>query len=88
MYEPAAAFALLDLETKAVFSADPLRNRLINGLIDTREDTRLHQIGDDLEGLLLELLRQFPNDDGRLDGVGIAPDDISMGSRLDKRGFV
>ena len=68
MYQPTAAFALLYLKTKAVLGADLLRNGLIDGLVYAGKHSRLHQVGSDLERLLLELLGQFPNDNRRLDG--------------------
>ena len=72
--QPAAALALFHLETEAVFGANLLRDRFVNGLVHVGKHARLHQIGDDLEGLLLELLGQLAHDDRRLDrddrGVG------------------
>ena len=80
MDQPAAAFAFLDLEAEAVFGADPLRHLLVNGLVDARKNARFHQVGDDLERLLLKLVRQVANDDRRLDG-----NDLGIGRQQDLR---
>ena len=67
MNDAAPALALLDLEPEAVLGADLLRNCLVNRLVDAGKNARLHQVGDNLEGLLLELFGQFPHNDRRLD---------------------
>ena len=68
MNDAAAAFAFFHFKPEAVFGANLLGDRFVNRLVDVRENAQLHQVGDDLERLLLELLGQFANDNGRLDG--------------------
>ena len=65
--QAAAALAFFQLEAVAVFGADPLGDHLVDRLVDIGEDTRFHQVGDDLEWLLFELFGQFAHDNGRLD---------------------
>ena len=57
----------------------------VDGLVDVGEDAQFHQIGDDLEWLLLELLGQFANDDRRFDGDNFAGCEWNE-LRLDWRG--
>ncbi len=80
MDRAAAALALFHLETETVFGAELLRDFFVNGLVDVGEDTEFHQIGDDLERLLLELHGQFAHDNRRLD------DNDFAGLRRDKFG--
>ena len=68
MDNTAAALALFNLEAEAVLRADALGDRLVNRLVDVRKDAGFHQVGDDLERLLLELVSQFADDDGRFYG--------------------
>src|ERR1039458_7968761 len=68
MDKTAAALALFNLEAEAVLGADALGDRLVNRLVDVRKDAGFHQVGDDLERLLLELVSQFADDDGRFYG--------------------
>ena len=72
----AAAFAFFDFEAHAVFGANFLGHGLFNRLVDGGEDARFHQVGDDLEGLLLELIGQFAHHDRRLDA-----DDLRIGGQ-------
>src|SRR5437879_1360570 len=51
-----AALALLDFEPETVFSANFLGDSLIDGLINIGENARFHQVGNDFEWLLLELI--------------------------------
>ena len=53
----------------------------VNGLVDVGENAQLHQIGDDLERLLLELLGEFAHDDRRLDD-----DDLRIGGQRENFG--
>ena len=76
MDDAAAAFALLHLELEAVLGADLLGDRFLDGLVDVRENPRLHQVGNDLEWLLLELVGQFAHHDRWLDR-----DDRSIGGK-------
>jgi hypothetical protein len=41
---------------------------ILDSLVDARKDSRLHQVGNNLEGFLLKLLSQVANHDRRLDG--------------------
>jgi hypothetical protein len=57
--------ALLGLEPNAVLGANLHRGLGVDGLGHRREDPHLHEITDDLEGLLAHLLSQFTHHDGR-----------------------
>ena len=74
MDKPAPAFPFLNLEPAPVLGANLLGEILVDGLVDVSEDAQFDQVGNNLEGFLLELLGQFAHDNGRLDrndlGVG------------------
>src|SRR6185369_4538462 len=76
--DSAAAFAFFDFKAETVFGANLLGDLFVNRLIDVGEYAQLHQIGDDFEGLLLELFGEVPDDDRRFDGNDLA------GNRRDK----
>ena len=57
--------ALLGFEANAVLGANFDRCLGIDGLGDRGEDPHLHEVADDLEGLLAHLLSQLPHHDGR-----------------------
>ena len=59
--------AFLDFEPDAVFSANLGRDFLVNGLVHIGEDAHLHQISDDLEWLLLNLIRELADDNRGFD---------------------
>ncbi len=50
------ALAFLGFEPKAVFGAELLGRRLVNGLVNIGEHAELHQIGDQLERLAFDSL--------------------------------
>ncbi len=68
MNDTATALALFHLKPKTVFRANLLRDVLVNGLIDVGHDLQLDEVGNELEGFLIQLFSQFPNRNGRLDG--------------------
>ena len=49
--EPSSLFHFFNLETKAMFGADLLGDRLFNGLVDGRKDIQFHQVSNQLEWL-------------------------------------
>lgn len=49
--EPSSLFPFFNLETKAMFGADLLGDRLFNGLVDGRKDIQFHQVSNQLEWL-------------------------------------
>ena len=62
----AAALAFLHFETEPVLGAQPLRDGFVDRLVHVGENVQFHQVGDQLERLLLELLGQIAHDDRRL----------------------
>jgi len=58
--------ALLNLELEAVLGAELDGDGLVHRLVDVGEDAHLHQIGNELEGFALHLIREIADDDGRL----------------------
>src|SRR6266496_5297957 len=76
--ESAASFALLDFKPVAVIGTNALGDGLVNGLVYVGKDTQAHQVGDDFEWLLFELVGQLADDDGRLDR-----DDLGIGRQGD-----
>jgi hypothetical protein len=73
--------ALFNLEFDAVFGANLDRKFFVNRLIHVGEDAGFHEVGDDLEWLLLQRFRQFADDDRRLDD-----DDLRIGGQREFRG--
>ena len=65
--DAAAAFAFFNFETETVFRANFLRDHFVDRLVDVRENAHLHQVGDELERLLLSCSARFAHDDRRLD---------------------
>ena len=76
--DAAAALAFFHFKPETVFGAKLLGDFLVNRLVHIGENAQLHQIGDDLERLLLELRGKFAHDNRRFD------DDDFGGRRGDK----
>ena len=56
------------LEPELVLGAKTLRGCLVNRLIDVCEDAQLHQVGNQLERLLIQPFSQVADNDWRLEG--------------------
>src|SRR5262249_35082348 len=58
---------------KAVFGTNLLGDCFVDSLVDVCENADLHQVGNDLEGFLLQLVSQLPHHNGWLnrDYLGI-----------------
>ena len=77
----AAALAFFHFKPKTIFRAKLLGDFFVNRLVHVGKNAQLHQIGDDLERLLLELRGQFTHGDRRFD------DDDLAGRGRDKFGL-
>ncbi len=62
-----AALAFFQFKPEFILGANALRHVLANRLIDVGEFADLHQVGNDLEWLALQLLSQIANDDRRFE---------------------
>src|SRR5215469_14085399 len=80
MDDSAAALALFNLKFKSVSCANSLGNRFLNRLVDRGEYAQLHQVSDDLERLLFQMLGQFTNHNRRFDR-----DDLGIRWEIDFR---
>ena len=78
---PAAALAFFHFKTETVFRAELLGDYFVNRLVHIGENAQFHQIGDDLERLLLELRGEFAHDNRWFD------DDDFAGRGRDKFGL-
>ncbi len=68
MNHAAAAFPLFKFELEAVAGANARRHRFLDGLVHVGEHPGAHEVRDDLERLLIQLLRQVAHHDGGLHG--------------------
>ena len=57
--------AFLSLEPNTVLCTDLYRRLTVDGLGHRRKDPHLHEVANDLEGLLAHLLSQFTHHNGR-----------------------
>ncbi len=72
MNHAGSAFAFFHFKTETIFRAELLGDFFINRLVHGGENTQPHQIGDDLERLLLQLRGEFAHDNRRLDDNDLA----------------
>ena len=77
----AAALAFFHFKPETVFGAKLLGDFFVNRLVHVGKNAQFHQIGDDLERLLLELRGEFAHDNRRFD------DDDFAGRGRDKFGL-
>ena len=65
--EAGTAFAAFETKTESVLGADVPGNRLLDRLVDIRENVERHQVGDELEWLALHRLCEVADNDRRLE---------------------